>query len=57
MITGGIQMLRRKTWGLCLASCIFAIINISGCCCVPGLGVGIWGLVLLNNQQVKEAFS
>jgi hypothetical protein len=29
----------------------------TGCCCIPGLAVGIWSLVVLMNRDVKAAFA
>jgi hypothetical protein len=57
VIVGAIQMLRRKTWGLCLAACFLAMIHLGSCCCLLGLPSGIWALVLLVNPEVKETFS
>lgn len=57
MIIGGIQMIRRKTWGLCLGSSIISLINFGNCCCLAGIPLGIWGLILLSNKIVKDAFS
>jgi hypothetical protein len=56
-IVGSIQMLRRKTWGLALTACILAMIHIGSCCCVLGLPIGIWALILLVNPDVKDSFS
>lgn len=56
-IIGAIQMLRRKTWGLCLAASILSMIHIGSCCCVLGAPFGIWALVMLMNTDVKDSFS
>ena len=56
-ILGSAQMLRRKTWGLALGAAILSIVNFGNCCCLIGLPVGIWGIVALTNQDVRDAFS
>ena len=57
ILTGAIQMVRQKSWGLALAGSILAMVNISGCCCILGLPFGIWALVILVRPDVKSAFS
>jgi hypothetical protein len=56
-IVGSIQMMRQKTWGFALATSIISMINIGNCCCLVGLPVGIWALIVLVNPTVKEGFS
>lgn len=59
VIFGAIQMKNLQMWGVSLAACIVAMIPYiySGpCCCLFGMPVGIWGLVVLLNQDVKAAF-
>ena len=56
IIAGGIQMMRFKTWGFALAACILSMINLGSCCCVVGLPIGIWSLVVLLQPDVKQAF-
>lgn len=59
VIFGAIQMKNLQMWGVSLAACIVAMIPYfySGpCCCLFGLPVGIWGLIVLLNQDVKAAF-
>jgi hypothetical protein len=57
LILGGVQMARFRTWGLALAASIAAMINFGTCCCVVGLPVGIWSIVILLNDEVKLAFA
>jgi hypothetical protein len=53
---GAIQMLRRRTYGLAMASSILAMLNITNCCCLLGIPFGIWALVVLARPEVKAAF-
>jgi hypothetical protein len=57
IIAGAIQMIRFKMWGLGLASSILAMVNFGNCCCLLGLPIGIWALVILLLSDVKEAFA
>lgn len=56
LIFGAVQMLRMKAWPLALSSSIAAIINFGSCCCILGIPVGIWSIVILFVPDVKEAF-
>jgi len=56
VVAGSISLLRRRSRPLGIAACIAAMLNPVLCCCVPGLGVGIWGLVVLSRPEVAAAF-
>ncbi|MFY0524990.1 hypothetical protein ACN28I_18160 [Archangium gephyra] len=54
---GGLQMTKLRMYGLAIAASIVATIPcFSCCCCVIGLPVGIWALVVLSRQEVRNAF-
>ncbi|WP_375771586.1 hypothetical protein NR798_12030 [Archangium gephyra] len=54
---GGLQMTKFRMYGLALAASIISVIPcFSCCCCVIGLPVGIWSLVVLSRQDVRAAF-
>ena len=55
LIWGGLQMKKLESWTPSLIACIVALIPCFGCCLV-GIPVGIWGLIILNKAEVKEAF-
>ena len=55
ILAGGIQMIRFKAWGLCLAACILTMIPCN-CLCLLGLPFGIWGTVLLSQGPIRSAF-
>jgi hypothetical protein len=57
ILAGAAQMIRMRNWGLAMTSTILAMVNIGTCCCVIGLPIGIWSLVVLLNDEVKSAFS
>jgi len=39
-----------------LAASILAMVNVGSFCCVPGIPVGIWCLVILLTPEVRAAF-
>ena len=58
VIFGAVQMLRRRMYGLTRVAAVVAMLPISThFCCVLGLPLGIGALVLLNQADVKSAFS
>ena len=56
ILFGGIQMLRLKTWAVALAATIVSMLNFGSCCCLIGMPIGIWALVILLMGDVKRAF-
>jgi hypothetical protein len=54
-IAGGIQLMRRRMWGLAAAGAFVAALPCT--CGFPiGLPVGIWALLVLSNPTVRESF-
>ena len=53
---GAMKMKALESWGVALAANIVAMIPLCACCLI-GLPVGIWGLVVLLKPEVKEAFT
>ncbi|MFO0596464.1 MAG: hypothetical protein U0228_14200 [Myxococcaceae bacterium] len=56
MVLGGFQMRNLRTWGLALTGAIVAMMPCS-CCCVLGLPLGIWSIVVLIKPEVKASFT
>lgn len=56
IIFGGIQMLRLRSYALCVISSIVVSVPCVTACCLIGQGVGIWSLVVLLNSDVRSAF-
>ena len=53
----GFQMLKLQSWTACVIANILVMVPcFTSCCCVLGIPLGIWGLVLLFNADVKRAF-
>jgi len=53
---GGLKMKRLENHGLAVAASILAIIPCTSPCCLLGIPVGIWALVVLSKPEVKSAF-
>jgi hypothetical protein len=51
-----LKMKELKEWGLCVAASILAMIPCISPCCIIGLPIGIWCLVVLTKPEVKAAF-
>jgi len=43
-------------WPLAMTASILSMLNFGNCCCLLGIPVGIWALVILLMPDVKEAF-
>lgn len=55
----GTRMLQMRSWMVALVSSILLLIPcFTPCCCTCGLtlGIGVWSLIVLLDQQVKQAF-
>ena len=56
IIYGANQMRKGRNWGISMAAAIIAMIPcVSPCCCL-GLPVGIWAIIILIKEDVKQAF-
>lgn len=56
VLFGGIKMLRLKSRGVAIAASIVTMLNIGSCCCIVGMPIGIWALVILMLTDVAQAF-
>jgi phage FluMu protein Com len=55
VIFGAIRMKQLKNYNLAIAASILAMLPCSACC-ILGLPVGIWSLVVLCNRDIRAAF-
>jgi len=53
---GASKMMKLESYGLALAASIIAMIPCISPCCLMGLPIGIWSLVVLLDKDVKAAF-
>jgi hypothetical protein len=56
IIYAALKMRELRQWELSLAASIVAMIPCISPCCILGLPIGIWALVVLLRPEVKEAF-
>jgi hypothetical protein len=56
IILGGLKMKQLQSYGLAMTSAILAMIPCLSPCCLIGLPIGIWAIVVLNNAEVRAAF-
>jgi len=57
IIYASLKMKDLNLWGLCVVASILAMIPCISPCCIVGLPIGIWCLVVLMRPEVKNAFS
>jgi hypothetical protein len=50
-------MMKLKSWGMGVAGAILSMLNFGGCCCVLGIPVGIWSLMVLLSPDAMSIFS
>jgi len=56
---GALRMKSLQSYGLALTASILAMVpcvGTSSCCCVIGLPIGLWALIVLMDKDVKAAF-
>lgn len=56
VILGAVQMLRLRAYALAIISSLLPMINCTLGCCVLGLPIGIWSLIVLARPEVRAAF-
>jgi hypothetical protein len=57
IIYASMEMKKLKQWGLAVAASVLAMVPCISPCCIVGLPMGIWALVVLVKDEVKTAFS
>jgi hypothetical protein len=56
IIYASLKMKELTQWGMCVAASIIAMIPCISPCCIVGLPIGIWCLVVLTKPEVRAAF-
>ena len=58
ILMGALKMKKLKSYGMAMTSSILAMIPCLSwaACCLLGVGLGIWSIVVLNDVHVKNAF-
>jgi len=57
IIYAGLKMKELKQWNLVVVASVLAMIPCISPCCIIGLPIGIWALVVLMRPDVKAAFN
>ena len=57
IIFAALKMKDLQQWSLAVAASVLAMLPCISPCCVIGLPIGIWCLVILMRPEVKDAFS
>ena len=57
IIWAALQMKDLRNWTLAVTASILAMIPCIGPCCLIGIPIGIWSLVILMKPEVKAAFT
>ena len=53
---GALKMKKLENYSLCMGASIIAMIPCISPCCLVGLPIGIWALVVLNKPEIKASF-
>lgn len=56
ILLGAMKMKKLESYGLAMAATILAMVPCVSPCCLLGLPIGIWALVVLLKPEVKSAF-
>ncbi len=56
IVFGGVQMLRGRRYPIALMAAILALIPLSSVCCIAGIPLGLWALIVLRQPEVKSFF-
>jgi len=56
VIYAALKMKELSQWSLALVASILALIPCISPCCVVGLPIGIWSLIVLTKPEVRSAF-
>lgn len=56
IVYAGLRMRQLQGWTLSLAGAIVAMVPCLSPCCILGLPIGIWAVLVLIDEEVKRAF-
>jgi hypothetical protein len=57
VVWAALQMKELRNWTMSVTASILAMIPCIGPCCLIGIPIGIWSLVVLMKPEVKAVFS
>jgi hypothetical protein len=56
VLIGARKMMTLESYGFSMATMILSMIPCLSPCCIFGLPLGIWGIIVLNDENVKAEF-
>jgi hypothetical protein len=56
ILLGALKMQKLQNYGFAMAASIIAMIPCFSPCCLLGLPIGIWAIIVLSKPEVKSAF-
>jgi hypothetical protein len=56
ILFGGLNMRKLENYGLAMTASVISMIPCVSPCCLLGLPIGIWAIVVLSKPEVKSAF-
>ncbi len=56
IIYAALKMRELSQWGLAVAASVLAMIPCISPCCIIGLPIGIWSLIVLTKPEIRAAF-
>ncbi|MDA1015192.1 MAG: DUF4339 domain-containing protein [Planctomycetota bacterium] len=56
ILIGAINLHLTKSYGLAMTGAILSLIPCITSCCIGGIPIGIWALVVLNDPDVRDSF-
>ena len=56
IILGALKMMKLESYGFAKTAAILVMIPCLSNCCVVGIPIGIWGLIILSSVDVKNSF-
>lgn len=57
MVFGGVQMMRLRQYGMCVAACLVAFTPFTNACFPVSIGAGVFGLITLLSPWVRRGFA
>lgn len=56
ILVGGLKMRKLESYGLAMTAAILSIIPCTTSCCLVGIPIGVWAVVVLMRPEVKSSF-
>ena len=57
IVLGAVRMLQIKSWGLAMTAAILSVIPFFQFCCLIGIPIGVFAIIVLSDPAVRQQFS